>query len=154
MIEGLTFKLALAWLRKNWLPIVILVAIVAGLWFVDHRGFERAKAEDKARQLERQEITRAVVSAIDGELDRKLATIADQTHAKIQTIDTEGKTVVQPIIEREILRDRGLSDPNRCLSPGLLAAINAARGYLDEQLAGAEAGSGNAATVPAAGARH
>lgn len=140
---------------KVWLFIVIVIALGLAVWFIDQRGFNRAKEQDHLRQLERQEITREVVAAIVGALDKKLEQIAGETNGKIQTIDTEGTTLVQPIITREILRDRSLSDANRCLSPGLLEAVNAARGYLlDERLAGAAARSANPASVPAGGKSH
>lgn len=139
---------------KVWLFIAIAIALALAVWFIDRRGYQRAEEQERLHKLERQEITRAVVAAIGDELDRKLAAAATATNGKIQTIDTEGKTVVQPIITREILRDSSLSDPNRCLSPGLLAAVNAARGYLlDERLAGAASRPANPASVPAAGAR-
>jgi hypothetical protein len=156
MIEALTWKAAASWLGRNWLPIVILVAIVAGLWFVDHRGFARAKAQDEARLNERRLITAAVVRAIDGELDRQLATIASSSSGKIQTIETEGKTVVQPIIMRELARDPSLARPGSCLTPSLLTAVNAARGYRDDEPAGAGADARPAApaSVPGSPARH
>jgi hypothetical protein len=136
---------------KVWLFLAIAIALGLAVWFIDHRGYQRAQEEERLRIAERQELTRAIVQEIDGRLDRRLLELATQTAGQIQTIDTEGKTVVQPIITREILRDRSLADPSRCLSPGLLAAVNAARGYLlDERLAGTP-GSANPASVPAAG---
>jgi hypothetical protein len=137
-----------------WLFGAIAIAIGLAAWFLDHRGYERAKEQDRLHELERQELARAIVGAIDKQLDTKLAAIGADTNGKIQTIDTEGRTFVQPIITREILRDRNLADPNRCLSPGLLSAINAARGYLDEHLAGAEDGPASPPGVPAAGKGH
>lgn len=138
---------------KVWLFLAIAAALALAVWFIDRRGYQRAKEQDHLRQLEQQEITRAVVQAIDADLDRKLAAVSAETNKKIETIDTEGTTVVQPTITREILRDRTLTDPNRCLSPGLLEAINAARGYLDEHLAG-DPGSANPAPVSGSGQSH
>jgi hypothetical protein len=155
MGSAITWAIVRGWLGKNWLPILIVFLIVGGGIYLDRRGYNRAKEQDEKRRLERQELTRAVVAAIDVELDHRLATIAAATAGKIQTIDTEGKTVVQPIITREILRDRNLADPSRCLSPGLLEAVNAARGYLDDRLAGgSDARSANPASVPGSGSRH
>jgi hypothetical protein len=142
---------------KVWLFLAIAIAIAIAVWFIDRRGYQRAEEQERLHKLERQELTRSIVSAIDGELDQRLATITAAAAGKIQTIDTEGKTVVQPIITREILRDRTLTDPGRCLSPGLLAAVNAARGYLiDERLAGGDAAprSASAPGVPDRGKGH
>jgi hypothetical protein len=135
MLTGLVARFALtdgmrAFLGTFGKPLLIAAAIGIAILIIDRRGYQRAEEQERLHKLERQELTRAIVQAIDGELDQRLAAIAARTSGKIQTIDTEGKTVVQPIITREILRDRTLTDPNRCLSPGLLEAINAARGYL------------------------
>lgn len=159
MLEGLTWLVvkdkALGFLKDHWEVIAIAALLIGGGLYLDHRGYQRAIAADAARTAERQEITRAVVAAIDGDLDRKLAATAAATSTKIQTIDTEGRTVVQPIITRELVRDPGLAAPGSCLTPGLLDAVNAARGYLDDRLAGAaEPGSANPATVPGPPARH
>lgn len=122
---------------KVWQFLAIAVAIGFAVWFLEHRGEERAKAAAERQRLERAEITNAVVRAVDDRLDHRLGNVSRELAGKLLTIDTEGKTIVQPMLTREILRDRGLSDPGRCLSPGLLDAVNAARGFLDsERLAG------------------
>lgn len=140
-------------LGKFGMPLLILIALAAGVLFIDQRGFNRAKEQDHNRELERQLITAAVVAKIDADLDQRLGTIAGKLGVKIDTIDKEGKTVVQPIITRELLRDPRLAAPGSCLSPGLLDAINAARGYP----AGADlgqAGSAGAGTVPGSASSH
>jgi hypothetical protein len=142
-----------AFLGKFGFPILILIAIALAVVTIDQRGFNRAKEQDRKLELERQQITQAVVASIDGELDRRLGKIAGELGGKIETLDREGKTVVQPIITRELERDPRLADPHSCLSPGLLEAVNAARGYP----AGADLGqarSGNPAPVPGSPARH
>lgn len=154
MAEFLTITALKSFFGKYWEILLVLAVLVGGGWYLDHRGAERQADADKLRQLEQQQITAAVVSQIDGKLGGQLSAIATSTDGKIQTIDTGEKTVVQPIITREILRDHSLTDPTKCLSPGLLGAVNAARGYLDEHLAGADTGSGNPAPVPAGAQGH
>jgi hypothetical protein len=144
---------------KVWLFLAIAISLGLAVWWIDRRGYQRAQEQAEHQRLERAEITAAVVRAIDARLDRRLETISAKLAGQLQTIDVEGKTIVQPMLTRELLRDRSLSDPSRCLSPGLLNAVNAARGFLDsEQLvggaaAGANPRSADPARVPAAGSR-
>jgi hypothetical protein len=148
-----------AFLGRFGLPLLIAIALGVAVVWIDQRGYERAKDQEHARDLERAAITADVVRAIDGKLDQRLANVSAALAGQLQTIDTEGKTIVQPILTRELLRDPGLADPDRCLSPGLLNAVNAARGFpIDGQLGGATAPgadprSGDPARVPAVGAR-
>lgn len=132
---------------QYWLQLVILAALIGAVLFIDHRGYARAQAEDKARELERAELTAAAVGAIDKELDQRLAKISADLGGRIDTIDKEGKTIVQPIITSELVRDPRLARPDSCLSPGLLAAVNAARGNPAGEL-GRASRPGDPQTVP------
>jgi hypothetical protein len=140
-------------LGKFGMPLLIMIAIGLAVVTIDQRGFNRAKEQDRKAELERQLITAAVVQSIDGQLDKRLGTIAARLGVKIDTIDREGKTVVHPIIMRELARDPHLAAPDSCLSPGLLAAVNAARGYPAGPELG-QAGSANPRPVPGPYARH
>lgn len=152
MFAGLIARFALtdgmrAFLGKFGMPLLIIIAIGLAVLLIDKRGYDRAKEQDRTAQLERQAIVAAIVGKIDQDLDKRLGAIAGDVHEKITTIDKE-RTVVQPIIQRELARDPRLADPDRCLSPGLLEAVNRARGYpagalLDDALAG------DPASVPA-----
>jgi hypothetical protein len=147
-------------LGKFGLPLLILIALGLAVVAIDQRGYNRAKEQDRKADLERQLITADVVRSIDATLDDRLRTVSAKLAGKIQTIDTEGKTVVQPILTRELVRDPSLADPSRCLSPGLLNAVNAARGFpADGQGAGGPAAladprSGYPRGVPAGDVRH
>jgi hypothetical protein len=156
MIEAMVARFALtqgmkAFLGKFGLPLLILAAIAIAVVAIDQRGFNRAKEQDHARELERAAIIAAVVGQIDEQLDRRLAATAATLRGKLDTIDKE-RTIVQPIIARELARDPRLSDPNSCLSPGLLEAVNRARGHSAGAGVG-EAGSTDAASLPGSGAR-
>jgi hypothetical protein len=140
-------------LGKFGMPLVILIALGLAVVLIDQRGFNRAKRQDEELELQRQLITVAVVAKIDADLDHRLGAIAGKLGVKIDTIDKEGKTIVQPIITRELERDPRLAAPDSCLSPGLLDAVNAARGYSTGADLG-EAGSAGAGTVPGSSASH
>lgn len=132
---------------KYGLQLGILIAVLAAAWFLDHRGYQRAQAESHARELERAAITAAAVAAIDQQLDGKLRAIADRLDVRLDTLDREGTTVVQPIITRELERDPRLAAPGSCLTPELLKAVNAARGYPAGEL-GRDAGSADPQSLP------
>lgn len=156
MFAALGAKFALtegmkAFLGKFGMPLLILIAIGAAVLLIDQRGFQRAKDQDRKADLERSAIVAAVVGQIDQQLDQRLAVTAATLRGKLDTIDKE-RTVVQPLITREIARDPRLADPNSCLSPGLLDAVNRARGHSTGTDVG-EAGSTDAASVPGSGAR-
>lgn len=139
-------------LGKFGMPILILIAIGAAVLLIDKRGYDRAKEQDAAAAAERSAIVAAIVGKVDQDLDKRLADISTSVGGKITTIEKE-RTVVEPIIRQELARDPRLAAPDSCLSPGLLAAINQARGYP----AGAElgkAGSSNPPGLPAGAASH
>ena len=140
-------------LGKFGMPILIIIAIGLAVVAIDQRGFNRAEAEAKARENERALIIAGVVAAIDGELDQRLVKIRNELAGELATIDKEGTTVVQPIIRNELARDPRLADPGSCLSPGLLEAVNRARGYPAGAGVG-QAGSGNQGAVPGSPAGH
>jgi hypothetical protein len=124
-------------------PLAIAILIGLAVVVIDQRGFNRAKAQDQARENERALIIMAVVGAIDGKLDQRLAKISADVGRKLETIDKEGKTV-EPLIRSELARNPRLADPGSCLTPGLLEAVNRARGYP----AGAELGAPGAGDPP------
>lgn len=161
MFAGLAARFALTQGMKGFLgkfgkPILIAIAIGLAVAVIDQRGFERAEQQEHTRQLERQQLAQAIVRAVDGELEVKLRAVATDVDGKIQTIDTEGRTIVQPIIRQELIRDPALANADSCLTPSLLAVINEARGYRDEELTdgGARVGSAAPPSVPAAGESH
>jgi hypothetical protein len=133
-------------------PILVLIAIALAVAFIDQRGFNRAKEQDRKAELERAAIVAAIVGKIDDQLDQRLATISKTLGGKLATIDKE-RTIVQPIITRELARDPRLGDPSSCLSPELLRAVNGARGYPTGAELG-EAGSANSRAVQGSGGRH
>lgn len=156
MFATLAAKFALTEGMKGFLgtfgkPLLFLIAIALAVVVIDQRGFHRAEAEAKARENERALIVAAIVGRIDQQLDERLGKIAGDLRGKLDTIDKE-RTVVQPIIERELALNPRLRDPDSCLSPGLLEAVNRARGHSAGASVG-EAGSTDAASVPGSGSR-
>jgi len=105
-----------AWLLRFLPHIAVALAVIGALLFVDHRGY--ARAQDDQKKLE-QRITAKISDAVDA-IDKKTAT-------RIADIDTTQRTIVQPVLTREIIANPRLSDPALGITPAMRDAINAAR---------------------------
>lgn len=110
----------------SWIYIALAIG-AAALW-IDHRGYQRAVDDNKQRQLERIIDNGKVALEIDRALKTGLADLDRQTADKFNTIKEVERTIVQPIIERELTRDPALA-ARECLTPELLRAVNISRGY-------------------------
>lgn len=115
-------------LGRYWPYLLIAIGIGIAVVKIDANGAARAHAQDEARRLERQADAQVIVDAIGRHVDQELAELARTTNRKIAQIDKEERTIVQPIIQSEIARDPSLLT-RECLTPELLRAINASRGY-------------------------
>lgn len=58
----------------------------------------------------------------------KLAELDTRTAERLSQIDVEERTIVQPVITREIRNDPRLSNPAAGISNGVRDALNSARG--------------------------
>ena len=105
---------------------VVLGLILGAVWFIDHRGYQRAERDAEA---ERAEIAALIEEAVSGIEDRVVDKINEravevvETERRIETID---RTTIQPVIERELRDAPHLSDPARGYGLGLRDAVNAA----------------------------
>ncbi len=115
-------------LLLRFLPhIGIILAVLAGVWYIGHLGEKRAE-----NRLERERLAQAImwekqVRRIEEGLAESVAAIDANTGTQIATIQHTDRTIIQPAIEREIRREVQLSDPALGLPDGLREAINAAR---------------------------
>lgn len=120
-----------AWLIR-FLPHALVIAAVLGfIAYVDHRGYERAQADNKAAE---ERIVRKVGEAVD-DIDRKTADRLADIRAT--------ERVLQPIISKEIASDPRYSDPACALTPGMFDAISRARA-----LSGAPGADGGSVPTP------
>lgn len=108
--------------------VLLIVAAVGGaLWWIDHRGYERAMNErDRLDANARLEWQGRVIE-FETMLDDEIAELERSLGTRIAAIDATGRTVVNPVIEREIIREARFSDPALGISDGMRDALNAAR---------------------------
>lgn len=118
------------------LPYVGAVVLVGGaVWYIDHRGYERAEAEATARETERQLLQaqleikfQKMVNDSETRMAAKIIESDQRITEQLGNIDQVNRTVVQPTLIREIQSEARFSDPNAGISDGMRSAINTARG--------------------------
>ena len=123
------------WVLKL-LPYVGAVALVGGaVWYIDHRGYERAEEEAKARETERQlfqaqlEIKlQRMVNDSETRMAAKIIESDQRITEQLANIDQVNRTIVQPTLIKEIQNEARLSDPSAGITDGMRGAINSARG--------------------------
>lgn len=130
MPEWLTMKLFLKVLP--YIGVVLLLG--TAVWYLDHRGYERATAEATARDNERklQNATFAILLAQQTrDQEGTMQNIINTSDAKLgdvlNNLTVEHNTTNQTII-KEIASDPRFTDPAAGISDGMLRAINTARG--------------------------
>lgn len=108
--------------------IAVVLAIVAAVIYIDHRGYQRAKVDTALAESRRQAAEAEMVRKIEKTLVEGLAAIDGRTADRLAAIDQVDRTIVQPTIVRELARDPRYSDPAAGISVELRDALNAARG--------------------------
>lgn len=117
------------------LPYAGAVLLVGGaVWYIDHRGYERAEAEATARETERQLLQaqlevkfQKMVNDSETRMAAKIIESDQRITEQLGNIDQVNRTVVQPTLIREIQSEARFSDPNAGISDGMRSAINTAR---------------------------
>lgn len=122
------------WLIKV-LPYAGAVLLVGGaVWYIDHRGFERAEAEATARatelELQRTQLKLDLLTMLNESESRMASKIMEsdaRLALKLDDIDQVNRTIVQPTLIREIQNEARLSDPSVGITDGVREALNTAR---------------------------
>lgn len=110
-------------LLRYWQYIAIVAAVLGAAWYLDHRGYKRAEAEQAARMAEAERQAERIEKA----LLEQISQIDQLTAARLSAIDVHHRTVVQPIIERETRNDPRYAAPECSVSGSLLDTLNQAR---------------------------
>lgn len=113
------------WMR--WGPhLIVLAAVVGFLLWLDHSAYQRAVEDREAADAKMLIAIGEAIDGIEDDLADKLAArVVDQIETE-QRIETVDRTVIQPIIERELRNAPGLSDPRNGYGVELRDAINTA----------------------------
>ncbi|MBB5684279.1 hypothetical protein [Sphingobium boeckii] len=116
-----------ALLGRYWPHLAIAAAVLFGVWWIYSSGAAAAERKAAHRQLVGEVLEQKRLRRIESAFADGLAKVDQALAARIAAIDVTERTIIQPKIEREIIRESRLSDPAAGLTDGLRAAINAAR---------------------------
>ncbi len=130
----------------------IAVAIVGAVWWLDHKGYQRAMADRDRRDAAMLDQLRSDLRQSEQRLALSIDGIAGTFDAQREALSRAG-AALQPVILKEAAHDPRLADPALGLTPGLLDAVNRARaagacaaaasGRIACALPAAAAGAGN-----------
>lgn len=114
-----------AFLLGNWRTIGAILAILGAVWFLDHRGYQRAREEQRA--LDAREAIRLseMRRAIEQGLTVDMQGIEDRLASRLRSI-AETRSATQTIIEREVSRAPNLSSPQCTMPVSVRDALNSA----------------------------
>lgn len=111
----------------RFLPYGIAVALVlGGVAWIDHRGYQRAKADAEHRQLVDALVAERKTRRIEKGLSDAVAAIDGRLGSKLDAIRVLRTTIIQPI-QQGIAHDPRYVDPRCALDDGVFKALNAAR---------------------------
>lgn len=141
----------MALLGRFWPHLAVAAVILIAIAKADANGARRAELAAENARLERQALAIGIVDEVKAGLNAELAELARQTNGKIIELNRENRHVVQPIIQREIVRDPALLS-SQCLTPELLRAVNVARGSAGDGIGSAEDQRASPVGVPGSAA--
>lgn len=106
--------------------IAAVTAILGFLWWLDHRGYERARADMAGEAARIEGRLRIDLRESERRLGDRMMAIDRDVSARIAGIDRMHRTVIQPTLVKELTRETHYSDPDRGISDSLRAEINRA----------------------------
>ncbi|MFC3795307.1 hypothetical protein [Sphingobium agri] len=112
---------------RIWPHLLAIAAIVGVVWYLDHRGYQRAVTDARLERAEAAAAFNILLRRSEGRLSA-IVTSNDRALAdKVAALRAYHSTILQPSFEKEIANDPLLARANARLSDGLLGQLNAAR---------------------------
>lgn len=102
------------------------LALIAALWWIDHRAYARAMADRDARDARMLREIQTALRVSEQRLATSIAGIEGDYEARRSAL-SHAATALQQTILKEAAHDPRLSDPALGLSPRLLDTVNRAR---------------------------
>jgi hypothetical protein len=110
--------------------VAIAAALGVGLWYLDHRGYQRAKADAETRLKANAIAVAKLLRKSEARMAANMAATDADTAARVDRIETVNRTIIQPTLTKEFTREIRFSDPAAGINDGLRAAINTAIGLI------------------------
>jgi hypothetical protein len=115
------------WLIRYMPHALIVLAVLAGVWWIHSSGYDAAMRDRDVRDAQMaKHIDEKVQGAVEN-MTAQISNIEMQTVTKLERTHEVQRTIVQPQIQKEIVRETRFTDPAAGLSDGLCEAINRAR---------------------------
>lgn len=116
------------------------LALGGAVWYIDHRGYERAETEatarDSQRKLDLAEFEKAVAQEVDG-LETSMQVAINDSDSRVvshlNSLEIVNRTVIQPTLTREIQRETRLSDPAAGITDIMRQELNRARSFSQQR---------------------
>lgn len=122
------------WLLRILPYVGFAIALGLAVWYIDHRGYERAETEAERDRLaeasmraEVEKLLSEQVRDLEQSLNMQLAESDLRLSERVGKIDTVNRTIIQPTLEKEIRSEIRFSDPSSGITDGMRGAINQAR---------------------------
>lgn len=116
-----------AWLLRFLPHIGLALALGFAVWWIYSSGQAAERKENQRRELTQAILIAKAERRLSQQISDGLAALDSNTSTRLNAIDVTERTVVMPTIQREIVREKRLSDPAAGLTPSLLDALNQAR---------------------------
>lgn len=100
--------------------------ILAAIWYLDHRGYQRAQKDAEFERMATAIMIGKYVGKLEAEIRETISGIDRNLAARIDNIDLVQRTIIQPTIEREIRNDPRFSDNSLGITDVMRRAINRA----------------------------
>lgn len=114
-------------LLRPFLPHIAAVAAIVGVvWYLDHRGYERARKDAEQERV----VTALMLTRATRDVEKRLADRMDanarQTAGQIGAIEAVHRTVIQPTITKELTRETRFTDPALGIPDSVRREVNRA----------------------------
>lgn len=136
---------------------LVVLAVIAGLWFVHHKGEQAAndrhnlaEAQAVARQIKADKEAQDRVVALERTMQTMVLSLDRQLGTRLRDLRQLETTVIQPTLTREIQRETRFTDPAAGISLGMLRSLNSARSASNPSCV-TDANGTTTCSLPAAG---
>lgn len=105
--------IALAWglVRPFAGHIVVVLAVAGGLWWIQHRGYERGHTDATAEFNDRLERGRKAAEADTKAIYQVRDDLVRELEEGFGNFQTVNRTIIQPTLTKEIINETRYSDP-------------------------------------------
>lgn len=122
---------------RLWPYVVAVATVLAVIFWVDHRGYERARRDAQVDQLTAEILARRRTAKLEQAMTDAIAKIDGSLADRLTQIRVIRETL-QPIIQRETISDPRYRDPACAITGGVLDALNRARAATDPAASASE----------------